>query len=119
MTQVRIKRVYESPAPADGFRVFVDKLWPRGLKKEDLHADLWEKEIAPSTPLRQWFHQDEAGRWDAFAQKYTEELKHSAAMQAFVDKVRGQDTITLLYASHNATENQAVVLKKYIEEELR
>lgn len=64
MTQIRIKRVYEDPDAADGYRVLVDRLWPRGMKKEHLKYDAWEKDITPSPELRKWFHEDQAGHWE-------------------------------------------------------
>ena len=119
MTKVKIKRVYETEDKSDGYRVFIDKLWPRGVKKENLHYDLWEKDIAPSIPLREWFHEDEDGRWKEFQLKYKHELKESPAMKDFIDKIKGKSTVTLLYASKNATENHALILQDYLEEVLK
>ena len=75
MATIRIKRVYEAPTPNDGYRVLVDRLWPRGIRKEALKYDVWEKNLAPSTELRQWFHEDPEARWDAFAAMYRKELE--------------------------------------------
>ena len=108
MIQVRIKRVFDPEEASDGFRVLVDRLWPRGIRKEQLLYDAWAKDITPSTPLRQWFHQDETGHWAEFVQKYRQELSENPAVEEFIDRLRGQQTVTLLYASKNATSNHAL-----------
>ena len=119
MTQIKIKRVYEPEEKSDGYRVLVDRLWPRGIKKEDLHFDLWAKDITPSTELRQWFHEDEENHWKEFKKKYTQELKISAAVKEFVEKIKAQKTVTLLFASKNAAENHALILREYLEKALK
>ncbi len=113
--QVKIKRVYDPAEEADGYRVLVDKLWPRGVRKEDFRYDLWAKEIAPSTPLRQWYHADPAGRWAEFRTKYLQELEHSAAVGRLLEQIGDRKTVTLLYASHNAAENHALILRDFLE----
>lgn len=118
MTQVKIKRVYEAEAPTDGYRVLVDKLWPRGMRKETLHYDLWAKNITPSTPLREWYHQDEKENWNGFREKYLEELRVNPDMEDFLDEIRDEKTVTLLYASKNAAENHALILQEYLEKAL-
>jgi uncharacterized protein YeaO (DUF488 family) len=118
MITVKIKRVYDPEEKADGYRILVDKLWPRGLKKEDLHYDLWAKDITPSTPLRGWYHQDVENHWDGFRQKYMQELNSSTAVKNFIEKIKGKKTITLLYASKNATENHALILQDFLERTL-
>lgn len=118
MVNIQIKRIYDTEEKSDGYRILVDKLWPRGVKKEDLHYDLWAKDITPSTALRQWFHQDEDGRWKDFRKKYTAELEQSPAVREFIDKVKDQKTITLLYASKNAAENHALILCDYLNKKL-
>lgn len=75
MTRIRIKRVYEPAAPDDGCRVLVDKLWPRGVRKDALHYDVWAKEITPSPELRTWYHADPQTRWPEFRRRYLEELR--------------------------------------------
>ena len=87
MTRIAIKRVYEPATDTDGLRVLVDKLWPRGIRKEALHYDLWAKEIAPSAPLRRWFHADPQGRWEEFRRRYLHELAASPAVRAFVARI--------------------------------
>ena len=119
MVNVKIKRVYEPEGESDGYRVLVDKLWPRGFSKESLHYDLWAKDITPSTPLRQWYHQDEDGHWNEFSEKYTKELENSPAVGEFIDGIKDQQVITLLYASKNAAENHALVLRDFLEGKLR
>lgn len=115
MTKIKIKRVYEEPAPADGFRVFVDRLWPRGMKKEELHYDLWAKDLAPSVPLRQWYHADPQGRWAEFRIRYGEELARSSAAAVFAERIKACDTVTLLYAAKDPARNHALVLQTYLE----
>lgn len=115
MTHVRIKRVYEAPAPDDGCRVLVDKLWPRGVRKEALQYDIWAKDIAPSAELRTWYHADPAARWQEFRRRYTEELRGSQAVRDFVRKIAGAETVTLLYASKNAAENHALILQEFLQ----
>lgn len=117
--EVQLKRVYDPESPRDGFRVLVDKLWPRGVRKDALHYDLWAKEIAPSTPLRMWYHQDPAGRWTEFRRKYLDELRNSVAKQGFLGQIRVYPKVTLLYASKNAMENHAIILKEFIEKQLK
>lgn len=119
MIQINIKRVYEAENPGDGFRVLVDKLWPRGIKKENLHYDLWAKNITPSTALREWYHEDEEARWNEFRKKYIEELNSNPAMKEFIDEIKNYNKITLLYASKNAMENHAVILQQYLEKVLK
>lgn len=115
MTQVKIKRVYEPEEATDGYRVLVDKLWPRGVRKENLHYDLWAKEIAPSPALRQWYHEQPEERWTEFRTKYLRELEASGAMRDFLGQIRGEKSVTLLYASRNAMENHALVLRDFLE----
>lgn len=119
MTQIRIKRVYDDPDAADGYRVLVDRLWPRGMKKERLKYDVWEKNITPSPELRRWFHEDQANNWEGFAAMYRKELEASEAAHKFVDSIKGYDTVTLLYASKEQTHNHAQVLKEFLQEHLK
>ena len=114
MTKIRIKRVYEDPEPADGYRVLVDRLWPRGMKKEYMKYDDWEKGLTPSSALRQWFHEDMEKHWELFGVKYREELDRSEAVPAFLDKIKGKDTVTLLYASRQPLRNHARILQEYL-----
>lgn len=112
---IRIKRTYDSPARSDGRRILVERLWPRGMKKEALAADAWLKDVAPSTNLRKWFdHRVE--RWEEFRRRYREELAaNPAAWKPLVeDGQRG--TVTLLYSAHDTLHNGAVVLRDYLDE---
>ena len=109
-----LKRAYEKPEPDDGFRVFVDRLWPRGMRKEDFRYDLWAKQIAPSAALRRWYHEDMPGRWEEFGRRYAAELRQSPAVAEFVRQIAGNDTVTLVYASRNALQNHALILQDYL-----
>jgi uncharacterized protein YeaO (DUF488 family) len=109
-----LKRAYEFPSPDDGFRVLVERLWPRGLKKAEVALDLWLKEIAPSQELRQWFGHDPA-KWQEFCRRYWAELAaHPEAVMLLKDKLR-QGKVTLVYGSKDEEHNAAVALKKYLE----
>jgi uncharacterized protein YeaO (DUF488 family) len=107
---IRTKRVYEKPDKEDGYRVLIDRLWPRGLTKEKAAADLWLKEIAPSDALRKAFHVKKV-KWPEFEKRYRAELRKKKTL---LDEVRGlvktHGTVTLLYGSKDETQNQAVVL---------
>ncbi len=110
---IHVKRVYEAADPQDGLRVLVDRLWPRGLSKEKAHIDVWLKDIAPSTALRQWYHSD-FSEWEEFKRRYTDELdEHRPALKALLEQAAGQ-TLTLLYASRETERNHALILKEYL-----
>jgi uncharacterized protein YeaO (DUF488 family) len=107
---IQIKRVYEKKAKGDGFRVLVDRLWPRGLTMEKAHVDLWMKEVGPSDELRKWFHHEE-GSWSEFEKKYKGELTKKKELLAELGKLqREHGTVMLLYGSKDEKQNQAVVL---------
>lgn len=114
MNEIQIKRIYEDASKNDGFRVLVDRVWPRGVSKEDVKLDEWMKEIVPSTELRKWFdHKEE--RFDEFSKKYKKELdKHSNLVEELLNKAK-EKCLTLLYGAKDETHNQAVVLKVYLE----
>ncbi|MEI9986002.1 MAG: DUF488 domain-containing protein [Aliidongia sp.] len=108
--EIRLKRAYEPAAAEDGARVLVDRLWPRGLRKEDLALDAWLKYVAPSTELRRWFGHDPA-RWDEFRQRYRAELQERpGVLDALRERAR-QGPLTLIYAAHDEAHNEAVVLR--------
>lgn len=113
---IRISRVYSDPsgAEADGFRVYVDRLWPRGESKEKFIYDLWAKDIAPSTELREWYHADPGNRWDEFAERYRAELAANPAMPDFASALRPHPVVTLLYSSRDESHNNAAVLRDYL-----
>lgn len=117
MTQTfRIKRIYEPAAPDDGFRVLVDRLWPRGLSKQAARVDLWAREIAPSKELRQWFGHDPS-RWDEFRRRYAQELEQpeqSAALAALRQALAPHARVTLLFAAHDQAHNNAVALLPHL-----
>lgn len=107
---VRIKRVYEAAAKEDGYRVLVDRLWPRGMKKEAAKIDLWMKDIAPNDQLRKSFHHD-AMKWPIFEKKYQAELKEKSDSLAELKKLEKQHvTLTLLFGARDADHNQAVII---------
>ena len=115
---VQIKRVYEPASPQDGKRFLVERLWPRGMKKEDLKMDAWLKDVAPSTELRQWFGHDPA-KWREFQRRYVAELRaHPDAVAPLIFAAR-QSNVTLLYSARDQEHNAAVVLKDYLERRLR
>src|SRR5690606_4840134 len=116
MRRLRVKRVYDPPAPDDGLRVLVDRLWPRGLKKEDARIDLWLKEVAPSAELRRWFGHDPS-RWDEFRRRYAAELRaNPAVLEELRASLRGRGVATLLFAARDAERNNAVALKALLED---
>lgn len=107
---IAIKRVYEKAEKADGFRVLVDRLWPRGLSKEKANVDLWLKEISPSTALRKWFNHDPE-KWKEFQKKYNAELKdHKEELQILKQKI-AEGKVTLVYGAKDEIHNDAVVLR--------
>jgi uncharacterized protein YeaO (DUF488 family) len=111
---IQTKRVYDKAAKTDGFRVLVDRLWPRGLTKEKAHVDLWMKEIAPSDELRKRFHHEERS-WNEFEKRYKAELeKKKELLSELHGLVKEHDTVTLLYGSKDEQHNQAVVLAQML-----
>jgi len=107
---ITTKRVYEKPTKDDGFRVLVDRLWPRGLTKEKARVDLWMKEIAPSDALRKWFHHEE-GEWPEFEKRYRAELKNKGTLFAELKRLEKEHgKVTLLFGSKDEKQNQAVIL---------
>ncbi len=109
-----IKRAYEEKGPHDGYRILVDRLWPRGLTKERVAADVWMKEIAPSTELRKWFGHDPK-KWAEFRKRYEAELKDKAELVGEIKKKAKRGRVTLLYGAKDELHNEALVLKNYIE----
>jgi uncharacterized protein YeaO (DUF488 family) len=111
---VKLKRVYDPPKPTDGFRVLVDRLWPRGVSKSSARIDLWLKEIAPSAALRKWFGHD-ALKWDAFRARYFRELQKNPKAVAQLNEIIRNGPVTLLFAAKDQEHNNAVALKEYLE----
>lgn len=110
---VKIKRIYESPDPQDGYRVLVDRLWPRGVSKENARLGLWLKEIGPSNELRRWFNHDPA-KYPEFKKRYFKELESNPALAELKDAIKQHPKVTLLYSAHDEQHNQAVALKDYL-----
>jgi uncharacterized protein YeaO (DUF488 family) len=111
---IKLKRVYEEPSEQDGFRVLVDRIWPRGLSKKTAAIDVWMWDIAPSTELRKWFGHD-PGKWEQFCVRYANELDAKADKVALLKTRNKARTVTLLYGAKDAAHNNAVALKRYIE----
>jgi uncharacterized protein YeaO (DUF488 family) len=111
---VKLKRVYDPPKPADGFRVLVDRLWPRGVSKSYARIDLWLKEIAPSAALRKWFGHDTL-KWDTFRARYFRELQKNPEAVAQLNEIIRNGPVTLLFAAKDQEHNNAVALKEYLE----
>jgi len=112
-TDIRTKRVYEPATSHDGFRVLVDRVWPRGLTKEQVQADLWMKDVAPSTALRQWFGHDRS-KWEAFKRQYFSELDAQPQAVARLLEEAAKGRLTLLFSARDAEYNQAVALREYL-----
>jgi len=111
---IQLKRVYEKAGRHDGTRVLIDRVWPRGVKKADAGIDLWLKEIAPSTRLRQWFGHDPQ-KWPDFKQRYFRELDQNAASLEKLSKMNQEGYVTLVYGAKDEKHNNAVALKEYLE----
>jgi uncharacterized protein YeaO (DUF488 family) len=110
----RLKRVYEEPSSEDGYRILVERLWPRGLSKERAAVDLWLKDVAPSPELRKWFNHDPA-KWKEFQRRYREELKEKKEAVKLLKQKGKEGTVTLVYAAHDEEHNGALVLKQLLE----
>lgn len=118
MVNVSIKRIYDEPSPQDGYRILVDRLWPRGVSKERAALDLWMKAIAPSPELRRWFGHDPE-RFDEFAEQYRRELDANTEAVDELKRVCSEhDAVTLLYAAKDPIVNHAAVLREYLENDL-
>lgn len=110
---IQLKRAYDAPARGDGRRILVERLWPRGVKKEALAADAWAKEVAPSTELRKWFdHRVE--RWEEFQRRYRRELDANPGAWAPILDASTRGPVTLLYSAHDTLHNGALVLRDYL-----
>ena len=117
MTTITLKRAYEPAGKSDGKRVLVERLWPRGLKKEALHLDAWMKDVAPSTPLRKWFNHDPK-KWNEFRKRYFAELSANPdSWHALIENAPSH--LTLVYSSRDQKHNNAVALREYLEKKLR
>jgi uncharacterized protein YeaO (DUF488 family) len=112
--KIQLKRVYDPPAATDGFRILVDRLWPRGLSKAAAGIDLWAKDVAPSTELRKWFDHD-PDRWPAFQSRYKAELRQRKDELAALRDRCAEGRVTLLFGAKDLEHNQAIVLKAVLE----
>ncbi len=110
---VRLKRAYEPASPKDGTRVLIDRLWPRGVRKENAKIDEWLKEIAPSTELRKWFAHDPA-RWAEFRRRYQAEVRQHPEQLAHLRAIAREGVMTLVFSAHDEEHNDAVVLRNLI-----
>ena len=110
---IKLKRAYEKPEQADGVRILVDRLWPRGLTKEKAAIDLWLKEVAPSTELRKWFGHDPA-KWRGFRSRYRKELKLQGDQLQLIKGKAEEGVVTLIYGARDQEHNEAVVLKQLL-----
>jgi uncharacterized protein YeaO (DUF488 family) len=110
---IKIKRIYEARSAGDGYRILVDRLWPRGMKKETANINIWMKEIAPSSELRKWFNHDPE-KWKSFLAKYKTELEPSPLFAELKSLAEKHKIITLLYGSKDEQYNQAVALKSFL-----
>jgi uncharacterized protein YeaO (DUF488 family) len=119
LLKIIIERIYDNPKGNNSsFRILVDRLWPRGLSKDKVRVDLWQKDVAPSNSLRKWFGHDEK-KWDEFKRRYFEELdKKSDAINVILNKAKEQ-AITLLYGAKEERFNNAAVLKEYLEDKIK
>ena len=112
---IRLKRAYDPVSPDDGYRILVERLWPRGLTKEKAALDLWLKEIAPSPELRKWFSHDPE-KWEEFTRRYRAELDHNLeAVVQLRQILEKENNVTFVYAAHDTQHNSAMLLKKYLE----
>lgn len=115
---IQVKRVYEPPSTEDGARFLVERLWPRGVKKEHVRIDDWFKKVAPSSELRQWFHHDPA-KWNEFRHRYFRELGNNPDVwQPLVARAR-RGRVTLVYSARDTEHNNAVALKEFLDQEIR
>lgn len=116
MTQISVKRAYDPASTSDGFRIYIDRLWPRGLSHDNFHYNLWCKDISPSTGLREWFHADPLGRWEEFMRRYRAELLANPSLANLRATVAAHPQVTLLYSSHDHLHNNAIVLQRLLSE---
>ena len=115
---IKLKRAYDAAAPADGLRILVERLWPRGVSKKAARIDFWLKDLAPSTELRQWYGHD-PNRWPSFRRRYWAELKGRGDLPALLKHVTQKETVTFVYAASDEEHNSAVALKEFLERGLK
>jgi uncharacterized protein YeaO (DUF488 family) len=115
---ITVKRAYEPAGKNDGSRFLVERLWPRGIKKEELQVEAWLKEVAPSTELRQWFQHD-PGKWSGFRKRYSKELEQNPEAWGPLLNRAQRTRLTLVYSAHDVEHNNAVALKKFLEGKMK
>jgi uncharacterized protein YeaO (DUF488 family) len=114
---IHLKRIYEPPGTADGYRILVERLWPLGISKEHAKVNLWVKDAGASPGLRTWFGHDPL-KWEEFCRKYFEEIRsRPAVIRELVDAIRTHETVTFLFAAHDVDHNNAVALQEFLEKE--
>ena len=121
MNKIYIKRAYDEADKKDGYRILVDRLWPRGIKKEDLKYEEWIKDIAPSTDLRKSFNHEE-DRFSDFKKEYVKELNNNDIKEEWLEKIKDklkEDAVTFIYSAKDTEDNNAVVLKEWTEKKLK
>jgi uncharacterized protein YeaO (DUF488 family) len=111
---IRLKRIYQPPAKEDGFRILVERLWPRGVSKERARVDLWLKDVAPSPELRTWYGHDPS-KWGEFQERYRAELQRNPELERMRQLIEEKKEVTFVYAARDETRNSALVLKLYLE----
>lgn len=111
---IKLERAYDKPAASSGYRVLVDRLWPRGVSKQELKLDEWLKEVGPSTSLRKWFNHDPT-KWPEFKKRYQSELNGNPAFDHLKQLAKDQVMLTLVYGSADTEHNQAVALKEFLQ----
>jgi uncharacterized protein YeaO (DUF488 family) len=115
---IKVERIYNNPRGNSTFRILVDRLWPRGLSKDKVKVDLWQKDIAPSNSLRKWFSHDET-KWDEFKARYFKELEKNAEfVSTIIDRAK-EEPVTLLFGAKEEKFNNAMALKEYLEEKIK
>jgi uncharacterized protein YeaO (DUF488 family) len=112
---IKLKRAYEPASPADGLRILVERLWPRGVSKQKAKIDLWLKDLAPSTELRKWYGHDPV-RWPQFRKRYLAELKDQSNLLALLKRVTEERAVTFIYAASDEKRNSALALKEFLEQ---
>ncbi len=117
-SMIHLKRVYDKSDPGNGKRFLVERLWPRGIKKSEVHFDAWLKEVGPSTALRKWFGHD-PDKWNEFRQRYFRELEKNSDAWEEIQSAARKGEVTLIYSSHDAEHNNAVALKEFLEQKMR
>lgn len=115
MKTIQIKRIYDDPSESDGYRILVDRIWPRGVSKEEAKLDEWNKDLAPSTELRKWFDHD-PDKFEDFSKEYKKELEYNKDELKVLHDIAKSKTVTLLYGAKDVKYNQAVVLKEVLDE---